>query len=566
MSSELGGTIIKKAEQFQDRWNAFGTNSGILEISEKLSSEKLKKFDLFKEYDDKFLDKISQDVTVATWASSSVLFEEGTYIDLAFFIVQGEVEIYIDKLQERPKMNQPMFNPFRTRLFDQQVDLAPPKKRNGIKKKVEKKPLENPLSQTILQTQFQKQGTDATPAATPILFLSTMDFNMPAAGRMRLGKGEIFGEIGALSGWPQSVTARTSSECVLLQVRLPALRAMKRKSPALKKRIDEIYRERSLSSQLKSTPLLEKCDDRFIESLKDKVELISCSSDEAITTQGEPANELYLVRSGFVKLTQKFGESEIVVSYLSKGMTLGETELLLNEIDTWQHSAYSVENTELIKIDKKNFTDLIQKFPYTEELLWKSTVARTKESGASRKNVNQSEFINTALSKGLVEGNSILVIDLNTCTRCDDCVRGCASTHDGRPRFVREGDKYENFLITRACYHCEDPVCLVGCPTGAIRRASVGQVVEIIDDICIGCTACSRSCPYDAITMHDMGDLWPDNALPAPNRGKPHVIASKCDLCYKTEHGPACENNCPHGCAIRVKSIEEFQQLLSNDE
>jgi Fe-S-cluster-containing dehydrogenase component len=168
----------------------------------------------------------------------------------------------------------------------------------------------------------------------------------------------------------------------------------------------------------------------------------------------------------------------------------------------------------------------------------------------------------TALEKGLVQGHSILVIDLNVCTRCDECVRGCADTHEGRPRFVREGDKHENLLITKACYHCHDPVCLVGCPTGAIRRASVGDVVEIVDDLCIGCQACANNCPYDAIVMHETGETWAENMIPELLRGKPRLLASKCDLCYKNNHGPACVHNCPHGCAIRIGSVEEFQRLV----
>ena len=119
------------------------------------------------------------------------------------------------------------------------------------------------------------------------------------------------------------------------------------------------------------------------------------------------------------------------------------------------------------------------------------------------------------------------------CTRCDDCVRGCADTHGGRPRFVREGDKYGGFLVARSCYHCEDPVCLVGCPTGAIRRANVGDVVEIEDSLCIGCGACAENCPYDAIVMHETGSKWSEYALPERIRGIDRLVASKCDLRYQ---------------------------------
>ena len=44
-----------------------------------------------------------------------------------------------------------------------------------------------------------------------------------------------------------------------------------------------------------------------------------------------------------------------------------------------------------------------------------------------------------AMDTGLIHGESVLLIDLDTCTRCDDCVRACADTHGGMPRFIREG-------------------------------------------------------------------------------------------------------------------------------
>ncbi|MCZ6508133.1 MAG: 4Fe-4S dicluster domain-containing protein, partial [Acidobacteria bacterium] len=160
---------------------------------------------------------------------------------------------------------------------------------------------------------------------------------------------------------------------------------------------------------------------------------------------------------------------------------------------------------------------------------------------------------------------SILAIDLNRCTRCDDCVRACAATHDGLPRFVREGSTYGNLLVAKSCYHCRDPVCLVGCPTGAIHRAGVGDVVEISPEICIGCSSCANNCPYDAIMMHETGETWPEDTVPEGLRGRDRNLASKCDLCHDTGHGPACVSNCPQGCAYRVGSLEEFEKLLSSE-
>ena len=72
----------------------------------------------------------------------------------------------------------------------------------------------------------------------------------------------------------ESVTARTASHCQLLQIRVPALRLMKRKSKALKQRLDAIYRQRALFAQMKSTPLFRHSNDFFLEGLKEVVELM----------------------------------------------------------------------------------------------------------------------------------------------------------------------------------------------------------------------------------------------------------------------------------------------------
>lgn len=542
-------TMAMRLEQFKDRWSSTGTNSGIIQIKEKPSPSQLKQYELFKEFDDSFLEKLSPDISIARWQRDSTLFEEGTYVDIAFYVINGNVKILSSTKTEEKVLDNPIFDSGRTGAI--------------IMEKTDKPRAESFPQGTVLLNLVEEQIKSAKQKSGEIKFLATMAMNLGSGNESMLVGGDIFGEIGALIGWPQVVTAKTTTDCEIIQIRVPALRQMKRKSDTLKNKIDKIYKDRLLLAQLRGTPLFQKCDQSFLQSLKERMELVSFDSDEIIASEGQPADCLYMVRSGFVRLAQKYGSGEIVTTYLSKGMTLGEVEILIGNTGGWVFTASSVEHTELVKISKQDFEQLIKKFPEAEKLMWESAVARIKESGYSRRNIQHSEFINTALEQGLVEGSSILVIDLDECTRCDDCVRACASTHDGIPRFVREGNKYNNLLLTRACYHCQDPVCLIGCPTGAIRRARVGSVVEILSDLCIGCKTCANNCPYDAITMFETGETWPNNMIPEGLRGRPRLLATKCNLCYDTGHGPACVSNCPHGCAYRVGSVEQFQTLVS---
>jgi Fe-S-cluster-containing dehydrogenase component len=148
-----------------------------------------------------------------------------------------------------------------------------------------------------------------------------------------------------------------------------------------------------------------------------------------------------------------------------------------------------------------------------------------------------------------------MVIDMDRCTRCDDCVRACAATHDGNARFLRHGPMVDNLMVANACMHCVDPVCMIGCPTGAIHRTSIGGEVVINPSTCIGCGICAANCPYDAIRMVEVrakgGSFWVDD------QQQPILKATKCDLCIEQTGGPACQRACPHDALVRTDLTRE---------
>jgi len=459
---------------------------------------------------DKVIEKIRRYVFKADLQPGELILREGDYSDSAFYVVSGLVEVLLQSQAERP-------------------DARLAQVRSGA----------HVASASGLQRGDSWIGRGLGDALS---------------ANKRLGAGEIFGEMSALSRYPVSATVRAETAVSLLQIRLPALRMLTAASRDFKNFLDKRYRERSLALHLGSVALFSKVEAGVIERLKERADLVSFEPGQVIEQEGQPAQCFYLVRGGFVKVSVTAGTSDLAVTYLRKGDYAGETALLVDE--HWPFTLQALDHVELVKIDKADFHEITARYPGLEDELWKEAVSRLKARAAATENPAQSEYLQMAMETGLIHGESVLLIDLSTCTRCDDCVRGCADAHGGVPRFVREGQKYRNWLIPTACYQCADPVCMMDCPTGAITRDVGSLEVTIQSATCIGCGNCAERCPWGNIVMVDTKERRSD--------GKPVELATKCDLCLTRPEGPACVQMCPHGSSVRIsfKDLDRVTQLL----
>lgn len=158
--------------------------------------------------------------------------------------------------------------------------------------------------------------------------------------------------------------------------------------------------------------------------------------------------------------------------------------------------------------------------------------------------------------EGLVQGQNLLLIDLDRCTRCGDCVRACVNTHeDGFSRLFLDGPRFDRFLVPSACRKCLNPSCMIGCPVGSIQRGANGQIE--IRDWCIGCSLCARQCPYDSIQMHDLG-IIPEQSVGWQFAPASHVgTAAWQDHRYRT-------NGWSVGVAPFTWTIDMFEALAAS--
>jgi len=461
----------------------------------------------------KVVEKARKYLRLVDFEKGEAVLRLGAYSDSAFFVVSGGVEVLLpggDKEAAAP------------------VQVARPKKQ----------PARYDGGATMLGVSTNSSGSFSAPILGPMA---------PIGGRILLGPGEIFGEMSALSRYPASATVQADEPTRLLQVILPGLRLLLSASKEFKKFLDDRYRERALTALLRTVPLFEKLEGPVLERLRQRAELVSFAPGQVIEEEGGAAASLYLVRGGYVKLSVRAGASDLAVTYLRTGDYAGEG-LVFGDMP-WPFRMQALEHVELVKLELSEVREALAPHPEVRRDVWKSSVDHLRMRGATLENPISSRHVQMAMDTGLIHGESVLLIDLRTCTQCDECVRGCADAHGGVPRFVREGETYRNWLIPTACYQCTDPVCMIDCPTGAISR-NLGTLEVTINGHdhatrpCIGCGNCVKRCPWGNIVFHHPGMQRSD--------GKPVEVATKCDLCVGRAEGPACVQMCPHGCAIRV--------------
>ncbi len=203
---------------------------------------------------------------------------------------------------------------------------------------------------------------------------------------------------------------------------------------------------------------------------------------------------------------------------------------------------------------------MMEAFPEVRSNL-ESVASLHRDQNRARLTSSATVPLDQFLAQGLMEAQSLLILDLDKCTRCDNCVRACADAHDGVTRLIREGLRFENYLVATSCRQCRDPLCMVGCPVGSIRRRNSLEV--IIEDWCIGCGLCAKNCPYGNINMHPFTMMADDPTSPGRRASVEKFKATSCDLC--TEHAePSCVYACPHDAAHRVEPNEFFGSLVKS--
>lgn len=444
--------------------------------------------------------------------AGDIVCDEGAFGSTAFFIVSGNVNIFIKNPMASVKTR-----PSGGGIF-------------SVFKKMTSFLGSNEQAQSVAEAGF-----------IPIDASIDLPKETPLAD---LGQGELFGEMTCRTFQPRSATVQATEDCVMVEMLRVVLdmllgtrevdsatkattkvKAPTFKGTSFKKAMDDKYRQRSLIQHLRSVPLFHTLDLDFFNHLRENAELVSFGKNEIICKQNEPADAFYLIRTGLVRVAQKMPlgpgtkpdyyvdktskkeywmqpdgsavEGELVRTYLKRGEFFGEIGLLENQPRNATCSA--LDAVDVVKISKTTFETMLEIFPIVRATL-KQTAAIRAEA-AQQRAMPAGLQLDDFITQGLYEAQNLLLIDLDNCTRCDACVNACADAHDGVTRLIRDGLRYDHFLVATACRSCRDPLCMTQCPVGSIRRKESLEI--LIEDWCIGCAKCAELCPYGNINLVD---------------------------------------------------------------
>ncbi len=541
---------------------------------------------------------LKNDCRLLPLAAGDLVFREGQYGGSAFLVLDGQIRIFLTRLLteeeiSRRRQHRQRRSSWLSLLgFNRNRPDANSDRRARQRSRSQTRRLDASGRQEV-PVQLAVRPEQPGKSHAPRMVLQDIAGALSTHQTASVGPGELFGEMAAVTRTPREFSAMAESETLVLEIRWQGLRLLKQ-DPAFRQILDERYRGQVLKSSLREIPLFRFVPEEHLDQVVANTKLEQfgdlewyakyrkqsglppakrITSEPLVAEEGQYAGALWIVRSGFARLSRRQGAGHRTLAYLGKGQMFGLAELTHNAQQgqqspplPYQETLRAIGYLDVLSIPKQVVLKNVLPFVRRDDLPSPIETPRY-EYGQPVLDAPLSpngDGLDTGLLEFLVEerlmnGRQAMLIDLHRCTRCDDCVRACATTHGGTPVFVRQGPQYGPWMFAQACMHCEDPVCMIGCPTGAIHRDVDSGLVDITASTCIGCKSCAESCPYSNIRMVATKD-GRGRARVDQVTGQPILAASKCDLCASVGTEPSCQSACPHDALVRI-DLSNIQQL-----
>lgn len=379
-------------------------------------------------------------------------------------------------------------------------------------------------------------------------------------GSREIGASGHFGSEALARGATRTGRAVARGDCSLLEIPVTALERILTQAGhgGLLVREGDAARRQAYAALLFETPVGQVLGEPALDVLVAQLREQWWPRGARLFEASEAARRALVVVSGLIELVDARGRR----ACFARGDFIGLEATLAR--GAYAATATALGETMVLALPHAELDALAREHPLAIARLQSVTAARLEKQARVRE-LSAGRTTRHAVHElgRLANARALLAIELDRCVRCGECARACGESH-GTPRLTRRGEKVllamtdsrglapRALLLPEACQHCRDPACLPSCPTGAIRREPNGEVA-LDTELCTGCGACAKACPWDAIHL---------SPRPPGSANGSELVAAKCDLC-RGSSGQRCVAACPTGSIFRVDPVSELVEVRS---
>jgi CRP-like cAMP-binding protein len=396
------------------------------------------------------------DTRIGHYQPGDVVVREGDYGNSAFLVLAGSVRVVLDRL--KPSLLGRESTPRRSWW-------------QAVAQLWQNSPV--PETRSVNGTDGAENGTGSRTAdGTTRVFLQDFPRILAENGTAEIGPGEFFGELAALSRTPRSATVLAGERATLLEIRWQGLRDLMRRTPAIREHIDRTYRENSLRVHLRETNLFKDLPtavmDRVVVATefesygnfdwytdfganrhRDATEQIA--AEPLIAAEGDRPSGLLLIRSGFARVSQRHGHGQRTLAYLGKGQVFGLAELTEAAESgadvVLGASLRAVGYVDVLRIPADVVKDIVAEHGQSK----KGNGRKAKTTTQTPHSIIEPGLLDFLADRRFLNGTETMLIDLNRCTRCDDCT---TTTRDSFARGRRRITSWSPMRVCNASIRC----------------------------------------------------------------------------------------------------------------
>ncbi|HEX7478163.1 MAG TPA: cyclic nucleotide-binding and patatin-like phospholipase domain-containing protein [Polyangiales bacterium] len=187
-----------------------------------------------------------------------------------------------------------------------------------------------------------------------------------------MGRGEYVGEIALLRDSPRTATLRAQDACVVLRLTRTGFLRLLERHPGARTLMESAVEQRLLRSVppprselldfLGTVPLFAALSKTALADVEHELQWLTLAAGEYLFRQGDPADCLYLVISGRLRIVAEQPDgSETVLGDIGRGQCVGEFGLLSDEPRA--ATVRPLRDAELVRVPKTVIEQLLDRHP-----------------------------------------------------------------------------------------------------------------------------------------------------------------------------------------------------------